>query len=71
MTEQTSPVSPKAHTASGPADQPPGRANPGPSPLDIPARPAPQKAAPPRPAPAANRDAPAQPAVAEPAGRPQ
>ena len=72
MTEQTSPVPPKAHTASGPADQPPGRANPGPSPLDIPARPAPQKAAPPRPAPPANRDAPAQPAAAEPAaGRPQ
>jgi acetolactate synthase-1/2/3 large subunit len=72
MTEQTSPVSPKAHTASGPADQPPGRANPGPSPLDIPARPAPQKAAPPRPAPAASRDAPAQPTAAEPAaGRPQ
>jgi acetolactate synthase I/II/III large subunit len=72
MTEQTSPVPPKAHTASGPADQPPGRGNPGPSPLDIPARPAPQKAAPPRPAPPANRDAPAQPAAAEPAaGRPQ
>jgi acetolactate synthase I/II/III large subunit len=72
MTEQTSPVPPKAHTASGPADQPPGRVNPGPSPLDIPARPAPQKAAPPRPAPPANRDAPAQPAAAEPAaGRPQ
>ena len=72
MTEQTSPVPPKAHTASGPADQPPGRANPGPSPLDIPARPAPQKAAPPRSAPPANRDAPAQPAAAEPAaGRPQ
>ena len=72
MTEQTSPVPPKAHTASGPADQPPGRANPGPSPLDIPARPAPQKAAPPRPAPSAGRDAPAQPAAAEPAaGRPQ
>jgi acetolactate synthase-1/2/3 large subunit len=72
MTEQTSPVPPKAHTASGPADQPPGRSNPGPSPLDIPARPGPQKAAPPRPAPPANRDAPAQPAAAEPAaGRPQ
>ena len=72
MTEQTSPVPPKAHTASGSADQPPGRSNPGPSPLDIPARPAPQKAAPPRSAPPANRDAPAQPAAAEPAaGRPQ
>src|SRR5580704_16251016 len=72
MTEQTSPVPPKAHTASGPADQPPGRSNPGPSPLDIPARPGPQKAAPPRPATPANRDAPAQPAAAEPAaGRPQ
>ena len=72
MTEQTSPVPPKAHTASGPADQPPGRSNPGPSPLDIPARPAPQKAAPPRSASPANRDAPAQPAAAEPAaGRPQ
>jgi acetolactate synthase-1/2/3 large subunit len=72
MTEQTSPVPPKAHTASGPADQPPGRSNPGPSPLDIPARPGPQKAAPPRPAPPANRDAPAQPAAVEPAaGRPQ
>ena len=72
MTEQTSPVPPKAHTASGPADQPPGRSNPGPSPLDIPARPAPQKAAPPRSAPPANRDALAQPAAAEPAaGRPQ
>ena len=72
MTEQTSPVPPKAHTASGPADQPPGRANPGPSPLDIPARPAPQKAAPPRPAPPVGRDAPAQPAAAEPAaGLPQ
>ena len=73
MTEQTSPVPPKAHAASGPADQPPGRSHAGPSPLDIPARPAPAKAAPPpRPAPPANRDAPAQPAVAEPgAGRPQ
>ena len=72
MTEQTSPVPPKAHAASGPADQPPGRTHPGPSPLDIPARPGPQKAAPPRPAPPANVDAPAQPAAAEPAaGRPQ
>ncbi|MGH3269143.1 MAG: acetolactate synthase large subunit [Trebonia sp.] len=66
MTEQTSPVPPKAHTASGPADQSPGRANPGPSPLDIPARPAPQKAAPSRPAPPANRDAPAEPAAGHP-----
>src|SRR6516164_2140105 len=54
MTEQTSPVPPKAHAASGHADQPPGRSHPGPSPLDIPARPAAPKAAPPRPAPPAN-----------------
>jgi len=69
MTEQPSPVPPKAHAASGPADQPPGRSHVGPSPLDIPARPAPQK-------PASARTAPAPPAhvpaAAEPAaGRPQ
>ena len=56
MTEQTSPVPAKAHAASGPADQPPGRTHPGPSPLDIPARPASPKPAPPR------STAPAQPA---------
>ena len=64
MTEQTSPVPPEAHAASGPADQPPGRPHPGPSPLDIPARPnvpAAPKPAPPRPAPPAHREATAQP----------
>src|SRR5215470_16096129 len=60
MTEQTSPVPPKAHAASGQADQPPGRSHPGPSPLDIPARTAAPKAAPSRPAP-----------PAQPAGPPQ
>src|SRR5215472_3345393 len=54
MTEQTSPVPPKAHAASGQADQPPGRSHPGPSPLDIPARAAAPKTAPPRPAPPAH-----------------
>ena len=39
MTEQTSPVPPKANAASGQADQPTGRSHAGPSPLDIPARP--------------------------------
>jgi acetolactate synthase I/II/III large subunit len=70
MTEQTSPVPPKAQAASGPADQPPGRPHPGPSPLDIPARsnaPATPKSAPPRPASPAHRDAPAQPAGPQPA----
>ena len=60
MTEQTSPVPPKANAASGQADQPAGRSHAGPSPLDIPARPAP-KPAPPKPASSA------QPAGAEPA----
>jgi acetolactate synthase I/II/III large subunit len=71
MTEQTSPVPPQAQAASGPADQPPGRPHPGPSPLDIPARsntPATPKPAPPRPASPAPRDAPAQPATSQPAG---
>ncbi|HTU06235.1 MAG TPA: thiamine pyrophosphate-binding protein, partial [Trebonia sp.] len=74
MTEQTSPVPPKAHAASGPEDQPPGRPHPGPSPLDIPARsnvPAAPKPAPSRPASPAHRDAPAaqagQPAGTQPA----
>ena len=54
MTEQTSPVPPKAHAAAAPADQPPGKPHhPGPSPLDIPARPAAPKPAPARPAPSA------------------
>src|SRR5215471_1532752 len=66
MTEQTSPVPPKAHAASGHADQPPGRSHPGPSPLDIPARPAAPKAAPPRPAPAADPAGTPQPAAAAP-----
>jgi len=73
MTEQTSPVPPEAHAASGPADQPPGRSHPGPSPLDIPARPnapAAPKPAPPRPAPPGERDAAAQPAGSQPAGNP-
>jgi acetolactate synthase I/II/III large subunit len=61
MTEQTSPVPPKANAASGQADQPTGRSHSGPSPLDIPARPAPPKSAPPKPASAA------QPAGAQPA----
>src|SRR6516165_7955278 len=56
MTEQTSPVPPKAQAASGQADQPGSRSHPGPSPLDIPARPASPKPAPPR------STAPAQPA---------
>src|SRR5271165_3040887 len=60
MTEQTSPVPPKANAASGQADQPAGRSHAGPSPLDIPARPAP-KPAPPKPASSA------QPAGAQPA----
>ena len=42
MTEQTSPVPPKANAASGQADQPTGKSHSGPSPLDIPARPAPR-----------------------------
>jgi acetolactate synthase I/II/III large subunit len=70
MTEQTSPVPPKAQAASGPADQPPGRPHPGPSPLDIPARsnaPAAPKPAPSRPASPAHRDAPAQQAGSQPA----
>jgi acetolactate synthase I/II/III large subunit len=47
MTEQTSPLPPKAHAAAGQADQPPGRTtHPGPSPLDIPARPGAPKPAP-------------------------
>src|SRR5215470_17402873 len=64
MTEQTSPVPPKAHAASGQADQPPGRSHPGPSPLDIPARTAAPKAAPSRPAPPAQPAGPPQPAGA-------
>jgi len=56
MTEQTSPVPPKAQAASGQADQPGSRSHPGPSPLDIPARPGSPKPAPPR------STAPAQPA---------
>src|SRR5215470_16293165 len=66
MTEQTSPVPPKAHAASGQADQPPGRSHPGPSPLDIPARTAAPKAAPSRPAPPAQPAGPPQPAAAAP-----
>src|SRR5579875_2604451 len=50
MTEQTSPNPHKAHAASGHADQPPGRSASGPSPLNIPARPAAPRPAPPRPA---------------------
>ena len=46
MTEQTSPLPPKAHAAAGQADQPPGKAHSGPSPLDIPARPGAPKSAP-------------------------
>src|SRR5215831_9041155 len=71
MTEQTSPVPPKAHPASGQADQPPGRSHPGPSPLDIPARPASPKPAPPRstaPAQSAGTPEPAEPQP--PAGQP-
>ena len=67
MTEQTSPVPPKANAASGQADQPTGKSHAGPSPLDIPARPAPPKPAPPR------STSPAQPAGAVPqpgAGQP-
>jgi acetolactate synthase I/II/III large subunit len=72
MTEQTSPVPPKAPAAAGPADQQPGRSHAGPSPLDIPARPGPSKPAASRPASPAHRDAPAQPGAADPAaGRPQ
>src|SRR5215472_5780298 len=66
MTEQTSPVPPKAHAASGHADQPPGRSHPGPSPLDIPARPAAPKAAPTRPAPPGQPAGAPQPAAAAP-----
>ena len=67
MTEQTSPVPPKANGAPGQADQPTGKSHSGPSPLDIPARPAPPKPAPPR------STSPAQPAGAVPepgAGQP-
>jgi acetolactate synthase I/II/III large subunit len=53
MTEQTSPLPPKAHAAAGQADQPPGKTHSGPSPLDIPARPGAPKPAP-RPAPPAH-----------------
>jgi acetolactate synthase I/II/III large subunit len=66
MTEQTSPVPPKANAASGQADQPTGRSHSAPSPLDIPARPAPPKSAPPKPASAA-QPAGAQPAAGQPA----
>jgi acetolactate synthase-1/2/3 large subunit len=52
MTEQTSPLPPKAHAAAGQTDQPPGKTHSGPSPLDIPARPGAPKPAP-RPAPSA------------------
>ncbi|HEY7262230.1 MAG TPA: acetolactate synthase large subunit [Trebonia sp.] len=65
MTEQTSPVHPSAQAASGPPDQPPGRSHPGPSPLDIPARPGPPKAAPPRPASSSQHAAPGQQAQAQ------
>src|SRR5215467_7455130 len=65
MTEQTSPVPPKAHAAAAPADQPAGRSHPGPTPLDIPARPAAPKPAPSRTPP------PAPPAAATPAAQPQ
>src|SRR5215469_3345646 len=65
MTEQTSQVHPSAQAASGPPDQPPGRSNPGPSPLDIPARPGPPKAAPPRPASSVQHVAPGQQAPAQ------
>jgi len=71
MTEQTSPVPPKAHAASGQADQPPGRSHPGPSPLDIPARPASPKPAPPRStAPAQSAGTPEPAAPQPPAGQP-
>jgi acetolactate synthase I/II/III large subunit len=46
MTEQTSPLPPKAHAAAAQADQPPGKTHAGPSPLDIPARPGAPKPAP-------------------------
>src|SRR6516225_8638067 len=71
MTEQTSPVPPKAHAASGQADQPPGRSHPGPSPLDIPARPASPKPAPPRSTAPAQSGGEPQPAAPQPpAGQP-
>src|SRR6516165_7699349 len=66
MTEQTSPVPPKAHAASGQADQPPGRSHPGPSPLDIRARPAAPKPASHRPAPPAHPAGAPQPAAPPP-----
>src|SRR5215469_14307795 len=68
MTEQTSQVHPSPQAASGPADQPPGKSpsHPGPSPLDIPARPAPPKAAPPRPASSVQHTAPAQQGASQP-----
>jgi acetolactate synthase I/II/III large subunit len=47
MTEQTSPIPPEAHAASGPADPPPsGRAHASPTPLDMAARTAHRDAAP-------------------------
>jgi len=68
MTEQTSPVPPKAQAAASPADQPPGKAHSGPSPLDIPARTAAAPAAAPGTAkPAQPRQAP----PAHPASSPQ
>jgi len=71
MTEQTSPVPPKAQAASGPADQPGSRSHPGPSPLDIPARPASPKPAPPRStAPAQSAGTPEPAAPQPPAGQP-
>ena len=66
MTEQTSPVPPKANAASGQADQPTGRSHSGPSPLDIPARPSAPKPAPPKPASSAQPAA-AQPGTGQPA----
>jgi acetolactate synthase I/II/III large subunit len=63
MTEQTSPAPPKAHAAAAQADQQPGKTHPGPSPLDIPARPGTPKPAS-RPAPSAHAPA------AQPAGQP-
>ncbi|HLH84878.1 MAG TPA: acetolactate synthase large subunit [Trebonia sp.] len=75
MTEQTSPNPHKAHAASGHADQPPGRSASGPSPLNIPARPAAPRPAPPRPASPAHpsgapRPAAPPPPAAQPAAQP-
>ncbi len=63
MTEQTSPVPPKAHAAAGQADQPPGRPHSGPTPLDIPAR---TTSTPAAPKPTGSRTAPPAPPAAAP-----